>query len=73
VSVFTDSDRLRELVNIRAAFVDAYTQRRIDHREGDCTDEQIHAWENQAFEIWRRDHPALSELFPSHLPDEVTP
>lgn len=68
---YTDSDRLRELAEIRSGFVDAYVTRRIDHREGDCSNEEIATWEAQAFAMWRNQHPALSELFPSHLPTEA--
>jgi hypothetical protein len=57
-----------EIASIRACFVDAYVQRRINHREGDCTTDQIVGWENQAYAMWRHDHPALSEMLPSHLP-----
>lgn len=72
MSEFTDHDRMREVVSIRADYVDKYVARRIDMREGDCSNEEIIAWENSAYEVWRNQHPALNSLLPSHLPEDVT-
>lgn len=69
----TESDRLQELAQIRALWVDAFVQRRIDLCEGDCVPSETEAWENEGYARWRGYYPALNSLFPSHLvPDEVT-
>lgn len=73
MSAYTDADRSREVVQIRSEFVDDYVTRRIDHREGDCTTEQVRGWEDEAYAMWRDRHPALSSLLPTHLTTEATP
>jgi hypothetical protein len=57
---------LEEVSKVRADFVRGYVNRRIDHRDGDATTEQITEWENAAYVMWRERFPALSEfLIPS--------
>ena len=65
---FTDNDRFHEVVQIRSDFVDRYIERRVNQREGDFSDEEFEAWFAEAHQSWRRRFPALSSLFPSHLP-----
>lgn len=69
-AIYTDNDRIDEVIAIRADFVDRYVQRRADAREGDFTTAECEAWTNDAFRLWRERHPALSSLLPSHLPAE---
>ena len=69
---FTDSDRLQELAAIRASWVDLYVERRINLCEGDCSTDEIRAWEGEGYRRWRGYYPALNSLFPSHIADEVT-
>lgn len=69
-ATYTDSDRLRELAAIRSIWVDTYVERRLNHREGDATVEQIVEWEAEGYRRWRGYYPALNSLFPSHLPAE---
>ena len=74
VSAYTDFDRIREVAEIRSDYVEKFVARRIDQREGDCTNEEIADWEATAYRIWRNQHPALNSLLPTHLHDgsEVT-
>ena len=61
-----DDAILEEVSQIRAEWVSGYVTRRIDHRDGDATNEQISQWEKDAYRIWREKHPALSEFLIAH-------
>jgi len=70
MTAHTDADRAREVATIRAQWVYATVQRNIDHWDGvEPPAEQLVEWENKAFRDWRRRHPALNALLPTHLPE----
>jgi len=71
--VATDySALLEEVSRVRSEFVNGYVGSRINRREGDVTDEQVKAWENDAYRIWRSAHPALSDfLIPNRHDDQI--
>lgn len=54
----TDFDLRSELHAMYAAYVDTYVGRRLDRREGDATNEEIHAWAQQAHDKWVAAYPA---------------
>jgi hypothetical protein len=47
---------------LRAGSVDGYVTRRINHREGDVTGNEIDRWTEQGGRRWDRENPALSAL-----------
>lgn len=61
---------VRDVMEFRDTYVNSYVGRRIDHRQGDFTDEQYDHWWTEAHETWRRQYPAFAALLPSHLPSE---
>lgn len=61
---------VRDVVEFRTTYVNGYVERRINHREGDFTDEQYEHWWREAHETWRRQYPAFAGLLPSVLPEE---
>lgn len=51
-----------EVDNIRETYVKLKVSRRINHRNGDATTEQIEGWERDALAQWNEGYPGLAAL-----------
>lgn len=61
-----------EVGSIRARDVDRVVSRKIDACQGECSTQQIEAWERDAYREWREQWPNLNSLLiPSSSDDAL--